>query len=46
MKINRIFNAFIDLKLFELEVLIICLVIKCVSRRKNKRSLISNKETL
>jgi hypothetical protein len=37
IKINRIFNKFINLKSLKLEVLIVYLVIKCVLRRRDKR---------
>ena len=37
MKMNRNFNAFTDLKLLKLKVLIICLAIRCVLRRRDRR---------
>jgi ABC-type glucose/galactose transport system permease subunit len=41
MKINRNFNAFIDLKSLELKVLTIYLIIKCVLLYKDKRYIYS-----
>ena len=37
IKINRNFNAFIDLKSLELEVPTFCLVTGCVSARRDRR---------
>ena len=39
MKINRIVNAFTDLKSLELEVPMICLATGCVSLRRDRRYL-------
>jgi hypothetical protein len=36
MKINRKFNTFIDLKSIELKVPKICLIIRCVSARRDR----------
>ena len=45
MKINRNFNKFTDFESLELEVPTFCVVIRCVSARKDKRYSISNAPT-
>jgi hypothetical protein len=40
MKINRYLNAFTDLNALELEAPTVCLVIGCVSGRRNRRYLL------